>query len=451
VISTLFMAAYGVAMLALFVVAVTTLAWMLDSWRTPWAVGQMPFPVPDEPQLSFSLIVPARHEEAVLADTVARLLRQNHPALQVVLVVGDDDPGTTAVARSLAARDPRVVVVVDDSVPKNKPKALNRALPHCTGQIVGVFDAEDEVALELLTHVDACFRSTGAHVVQGGVQLMNYRSSWWALRNTLEYFFWFASRLHFHARNGFIPLGGNTVFVRTDLLRLVGGWDVDCLAEDCELGIRLSVAGARVAVSYSPALATREETPPTLKGLLKQRTRWNQGYLQVLRKGEWRRLPTRGKRLTARYLLAMPFAQAFAGLLVPISFVTMLWLKAPPQFVMLTLLPLAPTLATIVIEAIGLGEFDRMFDLDVRWRDYVKLVVGAGPYQLVLAVAAIRAAVREGRGERGWEKTEHVGAHRTALDLTDGPDLTDGRVAGLDAALDAAFDAELESLEVHDR
>jgi hypothetical protein len=131
--------------------------------------------------------------------------------------------------------------------------------------------------------------------------------------------------------------------------------------------------------------------------------------------------------------------------------VTMLWLKAPPQFVMLTLLPLAPTLATIVIEAIGLGEFDRMFDLDVRWRDYVKLVVGAGPYQLVLAVAAIRAAVREGRGERGWEKTEHVGAHRSALDLTDGPDLTDGRVAGLDAALDAAFDAELESLEVHDR
>ena len=54
-LSTVLMAAYGVAMLALFVIAVTTLAWMLDSWRTPWAVGQMPFPVPDEPQLSFSL------------------------------------------------------------------------------------------------------------------------------------------------------------------------------------------------------------------------------------------------------------------------------------------------------------------------------------------------------------------------------------------------------------
>ncbi|MGZ4602239.1 MAG: glycosyltransferase [Kineosporiaceae bacterium] len=417
-LSTIFMTAYAVAMLLLFVIAVTTLAWMLDSWRTPWAVGQMPFPVPDTPQLSFSLIVPARHEEAVLADTVNRLLQQDHPSLQVVLVVGDDDPGTTAVARALADADPRVLVVVDDSVPKNKPKALNRALPHCTGQIVGVFDAEDEVALELLKHVDACFRATGAHVVQGGVQLMNYRSSWWSLRNTLEYFFWFASRLHFHARNGFIPLGGNTVFVRADLLRLVGGWDVECLAEDCELGIRLSVAGARVAVSYSPALATREETPPRLKGLLKQRTRWNQGYLQVLRKGEWRKLPTRGKRLTARYLLAMPFAQAFAGILVPISLVTMIGLKAPTPYVMFTLLPLAPTLATIVVELAGLAEFDRMFDLDARWRDYVKLVVGAAAYQFVLAVAAIRATAREIRGERGWEKTEHVGAHRV-VDLAE--------------------------------
>jgi cellulose synthase/poly-beta-1,6-N-acetylglucosamine synthase-like glycosyltransferase len=409
---TIFMIAYGVATLVLFAVAVTTLAWMLDSWRTPRAVGQMPFPEPDGPQLSFSLIVPARHEEAVLADTVARLLCQDHPSLQVLVVVGDDDPGTAAVAQKLADADPRVVVVVDDSVPKNKPKALNRALEHCTGQIVGVFDAEDEVALELLTHVDACFRATGAHVVQGGVQLMNYRSSWWALRNTLEYFFWFASRLHFHARNGFIPLGGNTVFVRTDLLHLVGGWDVDCLAEDCELGIRLSVAGARVAVSYSPALATREETPPTLKGLLKQRTRWNQGYLQVLRKGEWRKLPSLGKRMTARYLLAMPFAQAFAGLLIPISFLTMIGLKAPAPFVMFTLLPLAPTLATLVIEVIGLAEFDRMFDLRARWRDYVKLVVGSFAYQLVLAAAAIRATAREIRGERGWEKTQHVGAHR---------------------------------------
>ena len=411
-----FAAVYLLATGALLLVAITTLAWMIDSWRTPRALGQMPFPRADEPRLSFSLIVPARHEEAVLADTVRRLLASDHPAVEVIVVVGHDDPGTAAVARALAAEDPRVLVVVDDSQQKNKPKALNRALAHCSGEVTGVFDAEDEVAPDLLRHIDSCFRSTRAHVVQGGVQLMNYRSSWWALRNTLEYFFWFSSRLHFHARNGFIPLGGNTVFVRTDLLRLVGGWDPGCLAEDCELGVRLSVAGARTAVAYSAELATREETPPTLSGLLRQRTRWNQGYLQVLRKGEWRRLPTRRKRLMARYLLAMPFAQAFSGLLIPGSLLTMVLFKAPPLFVLITLLPLLPTLATIAVELIGLAEFDRMFGLRVRFRDYLKLVLGSMPYQLLLACAAVRASVREIRGEQSWEKTEHVGAHRTAAD-----------------------------------
>jgi cellulose synthase/poly-beta-1,6-N-acetylglucosamine synthase-like glycosyltransferase len=409
------MVLFGLATVAMLIVATTSLAWMVDSWRTPRAIGQMPFPEPDEPRLSFSLLVPARHEEVVLADTIKRLLSQNHPDFEVIIIVGDDDPGTAAVARDLSWADSRVRVVVDDSVPKNKPKALNRALEHCTRQIVGVFDAEDEVAEDLLRHVDACFRANRAHVVQGGVQLMNYRSNWWSLRNTLEYFFWFASRLHFHARNGFIPLGGNTVFVRTDLLRMVDGWDTDCLAEDCELGIRLSVAGAKVAVAYSPELATREETPPSLKGLIKQRTRWNQGYLQVLRRGEWRRLPTAGKRMMARYLLAMPFMQAFSGLMVPVSLSTIFFFRAPMPFVLFTYVPLAATIATLVVEMVGLAEFNRMFGLKVRIRDYVKLVLGAVPYQLLLAFAALRASAREVRGERGWEKTEHVGAHRDAL------------------------------------
>lgn len=413
----LFIVFYLCASAVLFAVAVTTLVWMIDSWRTPPALRQMMFPEPDSPQLSYSVIVPARHEERVLSDTIVRLLAQDHPSFEILVVVGDDDPGTAAVAHCLAEQHAAVQVIVDDSVPKNKPKALNRALPHCTGSITGVFDAEDEVAPGLLSHIDACFRATGAHVVQGGVQLMNYRSSWWSLRNTLEYFFWFASRLHFHSRNGFIPLGGNTVFVRTDLLKMAGGWDPECLAEDCELGIRLSVAGARVAVAYSPELATREETPPTLRGLVRQRTRWNQGYLQVLRKGVWRRLPTCRRRLMARYLLAMPFMQAFAGALVPLSVATMILFKAPVPFVLVTFLPLAPTVAALVVECIGLSEFDRMFDLQVRPIDYVKLVLGCVPYQLILAFAAMRASIREVRGESAWEKTEHVGAHRGELEM----------------------------------
>ena len=218
-ISTLFMAVYGVAMLALFVVAVTTLAWMLDSWRTPWAVGQMPFPVPDEPQLSFSLIVPARHEEAVLADTVARLLRQDHPALQVVLVVGDDDPGTTAVAalargarparrgrrrrqraeeQAQGAEQGAAALHRARSSASSTPRTRSRSSCSPTSTRASVRPRArragrrpaDELPVELVVAAQ-----------HPGVLLLVRQPP--ALPR----------------RNGFIPLGGNTVFVRTDLLR----------------------------------------------------------------------------------------------------------------------------------------------------------------------------------------------------------------------------------------
>jgi glycosyltransferase XagB len=406
----------GLFALVLTVIAVTSLWWMLHAWRTPASLLATGFPTTaTDPAHSFSLVVPARHEQAVLGATLERLAGSHHPHFEVLAVVGDDDPDTAAVAEEAAARHPdQIRVLVDSSQPKNKPKALNTALAACTGTVTAVFDAEDEVHPDLLRHVDARFVDTGADVVQGGVQLMNYHSSWYSLRNVLEYYFWFRSRLHFHAQQRFIPLGGNTVFVRTDRLQEVGGWDPECLAEDCEIGVRLSSRGAKVAVAYDPELVTREETPGSVRELFKQRTRWNQGFLQVLRKGEWRRLPSLRQRLLARCTLAMPFLQAFTGVLIPVSLATMILLDLPVLAALITFVPLVPTLATLAVEAAGLGEFCRNYGHRARLLDYLRLLVGTFPYHLLLGGAALRAVLRERRGERGWEKTAHVGAHRTA-------------------------------------
>lgn len=411
----LLLVSYSLFSVALGVVASATLWWTLHAWRTPEVMSGTAFSVAQRPpRLSMSLIVPARHEEAVLGSTLRRLMESDHPDFEVLAVVGHDDPGTRAVADGVAREYPgRIRVVIDHNSPKNKPKALNTALPYCNGDVVGVFDAEDEVDPRLLRQVDATFQAESAHVVQGGVQLMNFRSTWYSMRNCLEYFFWFRSRLHLHAQHGFIPLGGNTVFVRADVLRAVDGWDAECLAEDCDLGVRLSSLGAKVAIAYSADLVTREETPDRLSGLFKQRTRWNQGFLQVLRKGDWKDLPTRRQRALARFTLSMPFMQSFAGVAVVISLVTAVLLKAPVLLALLSFLPAIPTLATLAFELAGLREFCRLYYIRPRASDYLWLIVGTFPYQLVLAGAAIRAVGREALGRRGWEKTAHVGAHRT--------------------------------------
>jgi glycosyltransferase XagB len=360
---------------------------------------------------SFSLIVPARHEEVVLEATLTRLMTSDHPDFEVLVVVGDDDAGTREVAERVAARHPdRLRVVVDASRPKNKPKALNAALPYCSGAITGVFDAEDDVHPALLQGVDQCFQRTHADVVQAGVQLMNFRSSWLTIRNVLEYYFWFRSRLHFHARQGFIPLGGNTVFIRTEVLRAVSGWDPECLAEDCELGVRLSALGARTAVFYEPDLVTREECPPTLGAFARQRTRWNQGYLQTLSRGYWRRLPFRQRALGA-YTLAMPYLMAVVWLTIPVAIATALVVKAPVPITLVSFLPALPMLSMLAVEVAGLSDFCRAYGERGSARDYARLVLGVLLYQAVLAFAAVRAVARELRGDRGWEKTAHMGLH----------------------------------------
>ncbi|RUR03197.1 glycosyltransferase [Labedella endophytica] len=411
--STLILVAVG-----LTVIAVTTLWWMLHAWRDASSLSATRFPAkPSRPVHRFTLLVPARHEEEVLGQTLDRLATQTHPNFEIIAIVGHDDPGTELVAREAAARHPELIrVIVDDSVPKNKPKALNLALTVSTGDVIGVFDAEDEVHPRLLSLVDTRFKETGADVVQGGVQLMNFQSSWWSLRNVLEYYFWFRSRLHFHAKSRFIPLGGNTVFVKREWLDWSDGWDANCLAEDCELGVRLSSAGANIVVAYSPDVVTREETPGTFTSLYKQRTRWNQGFLQVLGKGEWKKLPTRRQRGFARYLLSMPFLQAITGLLVPVSIVLVLVAKVPTPIALFTFLPLVPTVITVAAEIAGLTEFGRLYGRKPRFIDYVKLVLGTFPYQVFLAGAAVRAVFRQLKGDNSWEKTEHSGAHRDAAD-----------------------------------
>ncbi|WP_405736647.1 glycosyltransferase [Streptomyces sp. NBC_01537] len=390
-----------------------TLWWQMHAWRTPETLAATRFKSPDgDVGLSFSLLVPARHEQEVLEHTVHRLLRSSHGDFEILVVVGHDDPETTEVAERVAEFAPdRVRVVTDTHEVKNKPKALNTALPHCRGDIVGVFDAEDQVHPELLTHVDHAFLSTGADVVQGGVQLINFHSNWYSLRNCLEYFFWFRSRLHLHAQKGFIPLGGNTVFVRTDVLREAGGWDENCLAEDCDLGVRLSSKGKKVVVAYDSEMVTREETPGTLMSLLKQRTRWNQGFMQVYRKKDWRQLPGLGQRMLARYTLMTPFLQAFSGVIIPLNVAVVLFLDVPVGIAVITFLPALTATVTFVFEIVGLHDFGQQYGLRIRPVHYLKLIAGGPFYQLLLAGAAIRAVWREQRGRSDWELTRHVGAH----------------------------------------
>ncbi|MGY0060361.1 glycosyltransferase [Streptomyces sp. LZ34] len=378
------------------------------------------------PRLSFSVLLPARHEEDVIQTTIERVVRADYPAelLEVFVICSQDDTGTIKKAEEKIAELDReglqnVEVVVFDDKPVNKPHGLNVALPHTTHDVVTIFDAEDDIHPEIFLLVNTVMLRERVRVVQAGVQLMNFDSNWYSTLNVLEYFFWFKSRLHYHAHYGSIPLGGNTVFFARELLVRLGGWDDRNLTEDADLGLRVSASGERVRVVYDDRYVTKEETPPTLGHFIRQRTRWSQGFMQTLKKGTWKQMPTRKQRWLAFYVLAFPHGQALLGLYLPISLGMILVLKVPVLIALFSYLPVLLLCAHFLVAAVGLYEFTGAHGLEATPGTVVKMAISWFPFQMVLAYAAVRAMRRELLGRHDWEKTQHVGAHRARTEEAD--------------------------------
>ena len=373
----------------------------------------------EAPHTTFTILLPARHEEAVIAGTIERMVQLDYPAhlVQVLVIMEAGDAGTIATVQAKLADLQRrgidhVRMVTFDDPPINKPHGLNVGLAQATGEIVTIFDAEDVPHEDILNVVNTIVLRERCPVVQCGVQLMNYRQHWFSAMNVVEYFFWFKSRLHYHGTRRAVPLGGNTAFMRRDLLLRMGGWDDGCLTEDADIGIRMSAAGVPMRLVYDDRHVTQEETPHTVGDFIRQRTRWDQGFLQVLGKGDWRRLPTFRQRLLAFYTLAFPVLQAAMMLYLPIALYTMVAVKVPVLVAMAAALPLYMVGIQFLIGVVGLKEFAAAHDLPPVRLTSLRMAVAFFPYQWLLAYSAIRAVGRQMRHVNTWEKTTHTGAHR---------------------------------------
>ncbi|HZR40239.1 MAG TPA: glycosyltransferase [Ktedonobacteraceae bacterium] len=405
--------------LVFFLQSMISVGLMLYTWEHPERMQASKAPSTFLPaRLSFTVLLPARHEEAVIYQTIQRVWRANYPPdlLEIMVICHADDSGTIAEAeRAIRATGSQQIHVATFSQPPiNKPHGLNVGLQRTANQVVTIFDAEDDIDPDIFNMINTVMLTEGVGIVQAGVQLMNFSDHWFSIHNCMEYFFWFKSRLHFHAKVGMIPLGGNTIFVRRDLLERVGGWDNQCLTEDADIGLRLSELGEPIRVVYDARHVTREETPNTVASFVRQRTRWNQGFLQVLWKGAWRGLPKLSQRLLAFYTLSYPYFQAILLLLWPFTIANMLLLKEPVMVTMISFLPLYALWLQFALTVMGAFMFTREYKLRFTIFDLLGMTITFLPYQWLLALSATRSVYRHLNGHNNWEKTTHVGAHRQA-------------------------------------
>ena len=232
-----------------------------------------------------SILVPLFHEKRIASRLVARLSRLTYPKsrLEVLLLLEHDDSQTRA---ALAEADlppwMRVLVVPPGNL-TTKPRALNYGLRFCNGDIIGIYDAEDNPAPDQIGLVAAHFDEAPPEVacLQGILDYYNPHANWLARCFTIEYASWFRIVLPGMSRLGLaIPLGGTTLFCRREVLEQVGGWDAHNVTEDADLGIRLARRGFRIEMIDS---VTLEEANCRFWPWIRQRSRWLKGYMTTYR------------------------------------------------------------------------------------------------------------------------------------------------------------------------
>ncbi|MES2432570.1 MAG: glycosyltransferase family 2 protein [Pseudomonadota bacterium] len=230
-----------------------------------------------------SVMVALYRESNIAAKLAARLDRLDYPRelLDILLVVEQEDQMTrNALNTSDLPGWMRVIVVPDGSV-KTKPRALNYALDHCRGSIVGIYDAEDAPEPDQIRKIVDRFHQRGPEVVclQGQLDYYNPRSNWLSRCFTIEYASWFRMFLPGIERMGMaIPLGGTTLFFRRAALEELGGWDAQNVTEDADLGLRLFRHGYRTELIDT---TTFEEANCRSFPWVKQRSRWIKGYMMT--------------------------------------------------------------------------------------------------------------------------------------------------------------------------
>lgn len=231
----------------------------------------------------YTVLVPIFREHTVLPDLIQALLRLDYPRakLDIKLIFESCDTETLNCAKRLAVPDSFEFIIVPDSHPRTKPKALNYAMQFAKGDYIVIYDAEDQPEPDQLLKAIKTFRTTPKEVacLQAQLNFYNASENWLTKQFSIEYASLFNGLLPTLQFLKFpIPLGGTSNHFRMSALERVGRWDAFNVTEDADLGIRLYRAGYRCEMLDS---VTYEEATCSLIAWTKQRTRWLKGWMQT--------------------------------------------------------------------------------------------------------------------------------------------------------------------------
>lgn len=367
------------------------------------------------------VFVPAHNEARVIRDSLDALLTCDYPEDRLEIVPIDDrsQDETREILQEYGAAYPgRIVPHLRDGGVPGKAAALAEAMADRQEEVFLVFDADYIPGERLLKQLVAPFFDAEVGAVMGRVVPLNVGSSLLTRLLDLERSGGYQVDQQARMNLRLVPQYGGTVGgVRRAALEHVGGWNIDSLAEDTDLTVRLVLSGWDVV--YQNRSECYEEVPETWESRIRQIKRWAKGHNQALRSYLLSMVFNRGGLPKLRVLdgvlllgvFAVPLVLAFGWMCTVVLF----YAGYPPQWSKLTIL-LISSFNTV-------GNFAAFFQIAAASRlDGTRERIRMLPFMflgfLVSTFAVGRAALSRASWMRGrpleWQKTERHREGRAA-------------------------------------
>lgn len=227
-----------------------------------------------------TIIIPCYNEGKVIKRSIESVQKVNYPNLEILVVDDGSLDDTFEVAASLIERY-RVRIVTKAN--GGKADALNYGISQALGDYVLCMDADSKLDREVINKSIPYFlNDDNLAAVAGSVHVGNTNSLITKFQ-ALEYII----GLNFHkkaqsALNMVTIVPGPVGLFRKNVLIELGGYDSDTFAEDCDLTIKILLAGYNI--KYSPDMTAVTEAPDNFYELCVQRYRWARGTIQAITK-----------------------------------------------------------------------------------------------------------------------------------------------------------------------
>ena len=223
-----------------------------------------------------SIIIPAYNEEITAVKTIESLLQLNYPDFELIFT--DDGSKDKTVEMVTQAFKGNAKVKIITKLNGGKASALNFGISQCIHEFIICIDADTQLNRDAVKNLMQGFKDPEVAAIAGTVKVgneNNFLTKWQAIEYITSQNM---DRRAFEVLNSITVIPGAIGAFRKQVVKEVGGFTSDTLAEDCDLTMRILKAG-HIVKNCTSAIAYTE-APETLNMFLKQRFRWGYGVIQ---------------------------------------------------------------------------------------------------------------------------------------------------------------------------